>query len=73
MTSLVAAPAAAKEQPAADGARIRTVAIEETTPLTSFAAAHGTSIARLNALNGLNLNSSTVLAKGSELYVPAHP
>jgi ribosomal protein L7/L12 len=37
------------------------------------AAAHGTSTAKLNALNGLNLNSSTVLAKGSELYVPAQP
>lgn len=68
------APSSAEaEQPAANGSRIRTVAIEETTPLTSFAAAHGTSIARLNALNGLNLNSSTVLAKGSELYVPAQP
>lgn len=68
-----AGTSAAKEEPAANGARVRTVAIEETTPLTSFAAAHGTSIARLNALNGLNLNSSTVLAKGSELYVPAQP
>lgn len=66
------APAAA-EQPAANGSRIRTVAIEENTPLPSFAAAHGVSIARLNALNGLNLNSGTVLAKGSELYVPAQP
>ena len=28
---------------------------------------------RLNALNGLDLTTATVLAKGSELYVPAQP
>ncbi|WP_265593927.1 LysM peptidoglycan-binding domain-containing protein [Haloferula sp. BvORR071] len=59
--------------PASNGPRIHTIAIEENTDLADFAAAHGTSIAKLNALNGLNLNSSTVLAKGSELYVPAQP
>jgi hypothetical protein len=38
-----------------------------------FAAKHGTSIGRLNDLNGLDLANATVLAKGSELYVPAQP
>ena len=60
-------------QPVGNGSRIRTVAIEQNTDFAAFAAAHGTSTAKLNALNGLNLNSSTVLAKGSELYVPAQP
>jgi hypothetical protein len=30
-------------------------------------------MARLNDLNGLDLTSATVLAKGSELYVPSQP
>jgi hypothetical protein len=38
-----------------------------------FAAKHGTDADRLNALNGLDLTNATVLAKGSELYVPAQP
>lgn len=69
------APAPAEESPrtVANTPRIRSVAIDTVTPLSEFAAAHGTSIEKLNALNGLNLNSSTVLAKGSELYVPAQP
>lgn len=35
-----------------------------------FAAKHGTDVQRLNALNGLDLTETTLLAKGSELYVP---
>ena len=38
-----------------------------------FAATHGTDTSRLNDLNGLDLTQTTVLAKGSELYVPAQP
>lgn len=38
-----------------------------------FATLHGTQVERLNALNGLDLTASTVLAKGSELYVPVRP
>jgi hypothetical protein len=38
-----------------------------------FAAQHGTDIDRLNELNGLDLSSATVLAQGSELYVPGQP
>ena len=69
-------PAPAEEpatQMAANSPRVRSVFIDTPTDFTAFAAAHGTSTAKLNALNGLNLNSSTVLAKGSELYVPAQP
>jgi len=69
-------PAPAEEpatQMAANTPRVRSVFIDTPTDFTAFAAAHGTSTAKLNALNGLNLNSSTVLAKGSELYVPAQP
>jgi hypothetical protein len=38
-----------------------------------FAAKYGTDTARLNELNGLDLSKDAVLAKGSELYVPAQP
>ena len=38
-----------------------------------LAATHGTDTSRLNDLNGLDLTQATVLAKGSELYVPAQP
>jgi LysM repeat protein len=72
-TESSSAPAAPASQPVSDAPRIRSVAIDKETEFAAFAAAHGTSTAKLNALNGLNLNSSTVLAKGSELYVPAQP
>ena len=65
--------AAQASQPASDAPRIRSISIDKETDFAAFAAAHGTSTVKLNALNGLNLNSSTVLAKGSELYVPAQP
>jgi LysM repeat protein len=71
-SSAPAAPASAS-QAVTDAPRIRSISIDKETDFAAFAAAHGTSTARLNALNGLNLNSSTVLAKGSELYVPAQP
>lgn len=67
------APADEPETLAANSPRVRLVSVETETDFTAFAAAHGTSTARINALNGRNLNSSTVLAKGSELYVPAQP
>jgi LysM repeat protein len=74
---LAAAPAPALEekssQTVSTAPRIKTISITTETDFGAFAAAHGTSTAKLNALNGLNLNPSTVLAKGSELYVPAQP
>jgi len=38
-----------------------------------FAASYNTSTQRLDELNGLQLDPSTILAKGSELYIPKHP
>ena len=34
---------------------------------------HNTTASRLDELNGLELDPSTVLAQGSELYIPAQP
>lgn len=53
--------------------KLRLIVVNDPIDFGAFAAAHGTSTAKLNALNGHNLNPSTVLAKGSEFYVPAQP
>jgi LysM repeat protein len=53
--------------------KIRSVMIEGEMTYGEFAATHGTDTNRLNDLNGLDLTQTTVLAKGSELYVPAQP
>jgi LysM repeat protein len=53
--------------------KIRPITIEGEMTYGEFAAKHGTDAERLNALNGLDLTTATVLAKGSELYVPAQP
>lgn len=64
---------AAPAKPAAEEAvpRVHPITIETETTYGAFAAKYGTSAERLNALNGLDLTSAAVLAKGSELYVPA--
>ncbi len=79
------APAAEKNQPASTTApagsttssgkassekKIRSILIETEMTYASFATQHGTDTGRLNDLNGLDLTDATVLAKGSELYVP---
>jgi LysM repeat protein len=61
------------KSPANTEKRIRSVTIENEMTYGEFAAQHGTDTERLNELNGLDLNTTTVLAKGSELYVPAEP
>ena len=53
--------------------KIRPVSIEAEMTYGEFATQHGTNAERLNALNGLDLTTATILAKGSELYVPAQP
>ena len=53
--------------------KIRSITIESEMTYGEFATKHGTDSERLNALNGLDLTTATVLAKGSELYVPAQP
>jgi LysM repeat protein len=53
--------------------RIKSVMIDGKTTFGEFATRHGTDVRRLNDLNALDLVDTTVLAKGSELYVPAQP
>ena len=60
-------------QPVSNQPKIRSVRIDKEINFGDFAAAHGMEPAKLNALNGLHLESNTVLAKGSELYVSAQP
>lgn len=65
-------PALETEVPQTAG-KVQTVMVDAEMTYGEFAAKHGTDIARLNDLNGLDLAASTVLAKGSELYVPSQP
>lgn len=51
---------------------IRTITVNEQMTYGTFANRHGASTSQLNSLNGLNLSKSTMLAKGSELYVPQY-
>lgn len=53
--------------------KFRPVTIDGEMTYGDFASQHGTDTERLNALNGLDLINTTILAKGSELYVPAQP
>ena len=67
------AMAAASPAPNPTKARYRSVMIDGKTTFGEFATQHGIDVARLNELNALELVETTVLAKGSELYVPAQP
>jgi LysM repeat protein len=49
---------------------IRTITVYRQMTYGQFASKHGASTTELNALNGLSLSKNTMLAKGSELYVP---
>ncbi|MCP5543379.1 MAG: LysM peptidoglycan-binding domain-containing protein [Akkermansiaceae bacterium] len=68
-------PASAEPAPSPSTAEptIQPVMINGEMTYGEFASQHGTDIDRLNDLNGLDLTSATVLARGSELYVPAQP
>lgn len=68
-----ATPAVEESSPPAGKPAIVTVAVETEMTYGEFATKNGTDIARLNELNGLDLDASTLLAKGSELYVPQAP
>lgn len=59
--------------PSVSEKKIHAVTIDGEMTYGEFASKHGTNAERLNALNGLDLTTATVLAKGSELYVPAQP
>lgn len=64
------APPVVKEEKAATKASVASIILTEETTFDAFASKHGTSTTQLNALNGWNLPSATVLARGSEIYVP---
>ena len=63
-------PAPVEQKPRASE---RPVRIDKEITYGQFAAKHNTSTRRLDELNGLELDPSTVLAQGSELYIPAQP
>ncbi|WP_435895394.1 LysM peptidoglycan-binding domain-containing protein [Oceaniferula spumae] len=79
-TSKAAAPKSAPSKPASSTPvstksaepTIRTITVHEQMTYGQFASKYGASTTQLNALNGLSLNKSTMLAKGSELYVPKY-
>jgi LysM repeat protein len=66
-------PAQAAKSPVNPDAKIRAVSVEAKMSYGEFATKNGTSPARLNELNGLDLTEATILAIGSELYVPVQP
>ncbi len=49
---------------------VSSIILTSETTFSDFASKHRTSTAQLNALNGWNLPQATVLARGSEIYVP---
>jgi LysM repeat protein len=51
----------------------RPIRIDKEVTYGQFAKKYNTTTRRLDELNGLELDSSTVLAQGSELYIPAQP
>ncbi len=51
--------------------KIKPVTVDSEITFGEFASKHNTDTDRLNSLNGLDLTTATVLAKGSELYVPS--
>ena len=51
--------------------KIIAVSVDEEISYGDFARKYGTNTDRLNSLNDLSLTRATILAKGSELYVPA--
>lgn len=72
-TSAAPVPLESSSQTVSSSSGIRSVLVTEETDFAAFAAAHGTTTEKLNALNGHRLKPGTVLAKGSEFYVPAQP
>jgi hypothetical protein len=53
--------------------KYQAVVVERDMTFGEFAALHQTSTERLNELNGLDLSSTTTLAKGSEIYLSPKP
>lgn len=53
--------------------KLRSVRITEDISFAEFAKNHNTTIEELNKLNGINLGEDTIIAEGSELYIPLPP
>lgn len=70
-TSPAPAPKAAKPEPPAEPAAVRLIRITAPITVGEFATKHGTTVEQINDLNGQSLTGSTLIAKDSELYVPA--
>lgn len=62
---------APSDEPAAY-AKVRTVSVTRQMTFGDFAAEHGASVEQLNEMNNLRLSKGTVLAQGSELYIPSN-
>ncbi len=73
VAAATAAKAGASQSTSPAKPGIRSVTLTGTTTYGEFAAKHGTNVRHLNDLNALDLVETTVLAKGSELYIPAQP
>lgn len=69
VASAPAPPKVEEPMPAAPK-KVSSVILTNETSFSDFASKHGTSTTSLNALNGWNLPKATVLARGSEIYVP---
>ncbi|MEK6232719.1 MAG: LysM peptidoglycan-binding domain-containing protein [Luteolibacter sp.] len=67
--SISNSPAPAPKPRASD----RPIRIDKEITYGQFAKNHNTTTSRLDDLNGLELDPSTVLAQSSELYIPAQP
>ena len=63
-------PPEIEDKPTATKASVTSIILTDETTFDAFAAKHGTNTEQLNALNGWNLPKATVLARGSEIYVP---
>ncbi len=64
------APPVIEEKKPAPASSVASIILTDETTFDAFASKHGTSTDQLNALNGWNLPKATVLARGSEIFVP---
>jgi LysM repeat protein len=63
-------PPVIEEPKSTTGSTVASVILTDETTFDAFASKHGTNTDQLNALNGWSLPKATVLARGSEIYVP---
>lgn len=66
-------PKPSSSVPISKGGKVHSVLIDEKISFATFAEQHDMEPAKINALNGLNLEPKNILAVGSTLYVSAQP